>query len=57
MAHVINAECIMCGTCEGECPTNAISAGETQYVIDADACIDCAACAAVCPVDAIHVAE
>ncbi len=53
MAHVISDACISCGACEGECPTNAISAGDTQYVIDPDACIDCGACVPVCPVDAI----
>jgi ferredoxin len=53
MAHVISAECISCGACEAECPTAAISEGDTQYVIDADACIDCGACVDVCPVDAI----
>lgn len=53
MAHVISDECIMCGSCEPECPVDAISQGDTQYEIDADLCIDCAACAEVCPVDAI----
>lgn len=57
MAYVINENCISCGTCESECPSNAISAGADTYVIDADACIDCGACAAVCPTDAIHPAE
>ncbi len=53
MAHVISDECIMCGTCESECPTGCITAGDSQYVIDADACIDCGSCAGVCPVEAI----
>ena len=53
MAHVISEECILCGSCEPECPGDAISQGDTQYEIDADLCIDCAACAEVCPVDAI----
>ncbi len=53
MAHVINGDCISCGSCEGECPTSAISQGDSQYVINAEACIDCGACASVCPVDAI----
>ncbi len=53
MAHVISDACISCGACEGECPTSAISAGDTLYVIDPDACIDCGACVPVCPVDAI----
>ncbi len=53
MAYVISEECISCGACEPECPTNAISAGETQYNIDPETCIDCGACEAVCPVSAI----
>ncbi len=53
MAYVIDNSCISCGACEAECPVDAISAGDDQYVIDADACIDCGACASVCPVDAI----
>ncbi len=52
MAYKINDECISCGACEGECPTNAISQGDSAYVINADVCIDCGACADVCPVDA-----
>ena len=53
MAYVINDACISCGSCEGECPTGAISAGDTQYVIDAATCIDCGACESVCPTQAI----
>lgn len=52
MAYVINDECISCGACEGECPVSAISAGDSQYVINADECIGCGACAGVCPVGA-----
>ena len=44
----------MCGSCEGECPVEAISAGDDQYQIDPDLCIDCGSCAEVCAVDAIH---
>lgn len=54
MAHKISDACVNCGTCEGECPVNAISQGDSQYVIDADACIDCGACAASCPTGAIE---
>lgn len=51
MAYVITDECIACGACEPECPTEAISAGSI-YSIDADKCVDCGACSEVCPVDA-----
>lgn len=53
MAHTITDECISCGSCEAECPTNAISEGTSQYEIDAELCIDCAACVDTCPTDAI----
>jgi len=52
MAYVINEECISCGSCESECPVNAISQGDDRYVIDPGTCIECGACAGVCPVDA-----
>ena len=40
MAYVIKDSCINCGACADECPTDAISAGDSMYVIDADKCID-----------------
>ena len=52
MTYIINDECINCGACESECPVNAISAGDSKYVIDPETCIDCGACNGVCPVDA-----
>lgn len=52
MAYAINDECIACGACAGECPTDAISEGDGKYVIDATACIECGACADACPVGA-----
>src|ERR1700754_1217211 len=54
---MITTDCINCGACEPECPNNAISQGETIFVIDAKLCTECVgfhdyeACAAVCPVD------
>ena len=48
MAYKITDSCVACGTCIGECPTEAISAGDI-YVIDPDKCIDCGTCAGVCP--------
>jgi ferredoxin len=53
MAYVIDDSCISCGACEPECPTEAISAGDSQYEIDADKCIDCGACVDACPTDSI----
>lgn len=59
MALTINEECINCGACEPECPTNAISEGEEIYLIDADKCVECEGhydepqCISVCPVECI----
>ncbi|HHU30339.1 MAG: 4Fe-4S binding protein [Bacillota bacterium] len=54
MPRVINGECISCGSCQAECPVDAISEGDTKYEIDPETCIDCGACEEVCPVEAIH---
>lgn len=54
MAHVINDECISCGSCETECPENAISEGDDKFIIDPEKCSDCGACVEACPVDAIE---
>jgi ferredoxin len=56
MAYSIGDSCISCGSCEGECPVSAISAGDSIYVIDENTCIDCGACVSSCPVDAISPA-
>lgn len=58
MALTITDECISCGACEAECPNQAISEGETMYVIDPNKCTECQGfydspkCAEICPVDA-----
>lgn len=54
MAYKINDACVSCGTCEGECPVNAIHEGDGKYEIDADTCISCGTCAGACPVGAIE---
>lgn len=57
MAYKITEECISCGACEPECKNEAISEGETIYVIDPGKCTECVGwfesskCVEVCPVD------
>lgn len=59
MALMITDECINCDVCEPECPNDAISQGETIYVIDPGKCTECVGhydrpqCQEVCPVDCI----
>lgn len=56
MAHSIDREkCIACGTCEVECPADAVIISETgKFSIDEEKCLNCGICASVCPVDAAH---
>jgi ferredoxin len=53
MPRKITEECLACGSCEAECPEEAISEGDPYYVIDAEKCTDCGSCQDVCPSDAI----
>ncbi len=58
MAYKITDEFISCGACEPECSNQAISEGETIFVINPQKCTECVGsyasskCAEVCPVDA-----
>jgi ferredoxin len=57
MAIQITSDCISCGACAAECPNEAISEGDSSYVVDAELCTECVgfhekeACQAVCPVE------
>ncbi|MFA6689997.1 MAG: DUF362 domain-containing protein [Sphaerochaetaceae bacterium] len=52
MAYKITDACVACGTCQSECPADAISEGDI-YVINPEVCVDCGTCADVCPTGAI----
>ena len=58
MAYKITEYCIMCHSCEEECPNGAISPGESTYVIDPNKCTECVGaykspqCADICPEEA-----
>lgn len=42
MAMKIKEDCIACGACVPECPTNSISEGDgILYVIDQATCVEC----------------
>ena len=57
MAMLINEECVNCGACEPECPNEAISEGDSIYLIDHEKCTECVGhhdkpkCVESCPVD------
>jgi ferredoxin len=61
MALYITDECINCDVCEPECPNEAISQGETIFVINPNKCTECVGhfatpqCVEVCPVNCIEV--
>ncbi|GMO31494.1 MAG: 4Fe-4S binding protein [Termitinemataceae bacterium] len=53
MAYKITKECSNCGTCEDDCPSEAISEKDGIRWIDPEKCADCGSCADSCPSDAI----
>lgn len=52
--YQIDEDCISCGTCIDECPSDAISEGEPYY-IDPEICVCCGACAEICPCGCISI--
>jgi ferredoxin len=59
MAMRITEDCIACGSCEPECPVEAISEGDEFFEIDPNVCVECEGyfdepqCAYVCPSEAV----
>jgi NAD-dependent dihydropyrimidine dehydrogenase PreA subunit len=55
MAYVIYTDrCSLCGSCEEECPLQAIIREGDAYVIDPEICTECGYCADICPEQAIR---
>lgn len=52
MSYTITDECISCGSCQAECPQEAIFEKEEIFAIDSEKCDDCGTCASNCPVEA-----
>jgi ferredoxin len=53
MAYTISDACTNCGSCDSECPVEAIVEKGGKRAIEAEKCVDCGACSAACPVQAI----
>jgi ferredoxin len=60
MTMKIQDDCIACGACVPDCPTESISEGDgVLYVIDQATCVECVGhfdsprCVDACPVDCI----
>jgi len=53
MAYKISDSCVNCGSCDSECPVEAISEKGDHRWIDPEKCVSCGTCAAACPQDAI----
>jgi ferredoxin len=63
MAMLIVEECISCSACEPECPNEAITQGDSIYVIDPEKCTECVGafdtpkCVEICPVEGCIVTD
>lgn len=56
MAVSINEdECVGCGTCVEECPSDALSMEDDICIVDEEECVECEACIEACPSGAISL--
>jgi len=57
MSMTIQDTCINCGSCEPECPNQAISAGDPTFVVTTERCTECVGafdapkCVEICPIE------
>ncbi len=55
--YIVADECISCGDCESECPTESIAMGKIVFEINAGTCKECEGehdspkCVELCPID------
>lgn len=54
MPWIEKDDCIGCGLCVDECPTDSISMEDEKAEIDMDHCIRCGKCHDICPQDAVR---
>ena len=52
--YVITDNCVSCGTCAENGPSDAITEGADKYEINQDLCVSCGTCVENCPNDAIE---
>jgi MinD superfamily P-loop ATPase len=55
--RILSEECINCGSCQSECPTEAIVEDKDYYRIKSELCNDCGSCKEVCPQECIKGPE
>jgi ferredoxin len=61
MSVQINENCVTCGACLWECPTEAITPGVLRPTVEQNLCTECygffgeSQCIVVCPVNAINI--
>jgi NAD-dependent dihydropyrimidine dehydrogenase PreA subunit len=53
MAYKITDDCVNCGTCEEDCPAEAISEKDGLRWIDTVKCSECGTCVDACPTEAV----
>ena len=49
------SKCVLCETCVGVCPMEAISISDQKLVIEFDRCIGCGLCVFNCPEGSLHM--